>query len=51
MLLSTNTSLGVANALDYLQYYLQELTKHQNTSEHAINTTLVGLTAQLQQLT
>jgi len=42
---------GVADALGYLQYHLQELTKQQNISEHTINTTLVGLTAQLQQFT
>jgi len=48
MLLPTDTPLGIVNALDYLQHYLQELTKRQNTLEHTINTTLVGLTAQLQ---
>jgi len=41
----------IADALGYLQHHLQELTKCQNASEHAINTTLTGLTAQLQQLT
>jgi len=50
MLLPMDTPLGIVNALDYLQHYLQELTKCQNTLEHTINTTLVGLTAQLQQL-
>jgi len=33
--------------LGYLQHHLQELTEHQNTLEHTINATLVGLTAQL----
>jgi len=42
---------AVANTLGYLQHHLQELTKHQNALEHTINTTLMGLTAQLQQLT
>jgi len=51
MLLPTDTPPGVANALGYLQHHLQELTERQNASEHAINTTLVALTAQLQQIT
>ena len=51
MLLPADTPPAVANALGYLQHHLQELTKCQNTSEHTINTTLAGLTAQLQQLT
>jgi len=51
MSLPTDTLPGIADALGYLQYHLQELTKCQNTSEHAINTTLVALTAQLQQIT
>ena len=46
-----DTLPGIANTLGYLQHHLQELTKCQNASEHAINTTLIGLTAQLQQLT
>jgi len=51
MSLSTDTLPSIADALDYLQHHLQEFTKCQNASEHAINTTLMGLTAQLQQLT
>jgi len=51
MSLPTDTSPGVADALGYLQHYLQELTERQNASEHAINTTLMALTAQLQQVT
>jgi len=51
MSLPTDTLPGVANALGYLQHHLQELTERQNASEHAINTTLVALTAQLQQIT
>jgi len=51
MLLPMDTHLGVADALNYLQHHFQELTKCQNTLEHTINTILVGLTAQLQQLT
>ena len=51
MSLSADTSPAVADALDYLQHHLQELTKCQNASEHVINNTLVGLTAQIQQLT
>ena len=51
MSLPVDTPPAVTNALDYLQHHLQELTEHQNTSEHIINVTLVGLTAQLQQLT
>ena len=51
MLLPVDTLLAVADALGYLQHHLQELTERQNASEHTINTTLVGLTAQLQQLT
>jgi len=46
-----DTSPAIANTLGYLQHYLQELTEHQNTSEHTINATLADLTAQLQQLT
>jgi len=51
MSLPLDTPQGIANALGYLQHHLQELTERQNVSEHAINTTLVGLMAQLQQLT
>jgi len=51
MLLPTDTLPGVADTLGYLQHHLQELTKCQNVSEHAINTTLAALTAQLQQIT
>jgi len=51
MSLPADTPPAVANALDYLQHYLQELTERQNASEHVINNTLVGLTAQIQQLT
>ena len=51
MSLSVDTLLAVADALGYLRHHLQELTERQNASEHTINTTLVGLTAQLQQLT
>jgi len=51
MPLPVDTPLAVADALGYLQHHLQELTKHQNASEHIINNTLAGLTAQIQQLT
>ena len=51
MSLSADTPPAFANALGYLQYHLQELTEHQNASEHVINNTLMGLTAQIQQLT
>jgi len=51
MSLPVNTPPAIADALGYLQHYLQELTERQNASEHAINNTLAGLTAQLQQLT
>jgi len=51
MSLSADTLPAIINALGYLQHYLQELTKCQNASEYAINTTLADLTAQLQQLT
>jgi len=50
-LLPEDTPLAVADALGYLQHHLQELTDYQNASEHAINTTLIDLTAQLQQFT
>jgi len=51
MSLPTDIPPGVADALGYLQHHLQELTEQQNASEHAINTTLAALTAQLQQVT
>ena len=51
MSLPANTPPAITDTLGYLQHHLQELTKHQNTLEHIINTTLAGLTAQLQQLT
>jgi len=51
MSLPADTPLAIADALGYLQHHLQELTECQNTLEHTINATLVGLTAQLQQLT
>jgi len=46
-----DTPPAVADALGYLQHHLQELTERQNALEHVINNTLVGLTAQIQQLT
>jgi len=49
--LPTDIPPGIANVLGYLKHHLQELTKCQNALEHAINTTLTGLTTQLQQLT
>ena len=51
MSLPADTPPAVADALGYLQHYLQELTERQNALEHTINATLVGLMAQLQQLT
>ena len=51
MSLPMDTPPGVANTLGYLQHHLQELTEWQNASEHAINTTLMALTAQIQQIT
>ena len=51
MSLPMDTPPGIADALGYLQYHLQELTKWQNALEHAINTTLAALTAQIQQIT
>jgi len=51
MSLSMDTPPTVTNTLGYLQYHLQELTERQNASEHIINNTLAGLTAQIQQLT
>jgi len=51
MSLPPDTPQGIANALGYLQHYLQELAERQNISETNINTTLAALTMQLQQLT
>jgi len=51
MLLPVDTPPAIADALGYLQHHLQELTERQNASEHIINNTLAGLTAQIQQLT
>jgi len=51
MLLPSDTPQGIADALGYLQHYLQELTERQHVSENNINTTLAALTMQLQQLT
>jgi len=51
MSLPPDTPQGVADALEYLQHHLHELTERQNVSENNINTTLVALTVQLQQLT
>jgi len=51
MSLPADTPPAIADALGYLQHHLQELTEHQNASEHVINNTLAGLTAQIQQLT
>ena len=47
MLLPLDTPQGIADALEYLQYHLHELTERQNVSENNINTTLAALTAQL----
>jgi len=51
MLLPADTPPAIADTLGYLQHHLQELTERQNASEHVINNTLAGLTAQIQQLT
>ena len=51
MSLPPDTPQGVADALGYLQHHLHELTERQNVSKNNINTTLVALTVQLQQLT
>jgi len=51
MSLPPNTPQGIANALGYLQHHFHKLTEKQNVSENSINTTLVALTAQLQQFT
>ena len=50
MSLPSDTPQGIADALGYLQYHLQELTKRQHVSENNINSTLAALTAQLQHL-
>jgi len=50
MSLPPDTPQGVADALEYLQHYLQELTERQHVSKNNI-TTLAALTVQLQQLT
>jgi len=51
MSLPSDTPQGIADALGYLQHYLQELTERQHVSESNINSTLAALTTQLQQLT
>ena len=51
MSLPPDTPQGVADTLGYLQYHLHELTERQNVSKNNINTALVTLTMQLQQLT
>ena len=44
MSLPPNTPQGVANALGYLQHYLQKLMERQHVSESNINSTLAALT-------
>jgi len=51
MSLPVDTPPAIADALGYLQHHLQELTECQNALEHIINNTLMGLIAQIQQLT
>jgi len=51
MSLPPDTPQGIADALEYLQHHLYELTERQNISKSNINSTLAALTAQLQQLT
>ena len=51
MSLPLDTPQGIADILGYLQHHLHELTERQNISENNINTALVALTTQLQQLT
>jgi len=51
MLLPLDTSQGIADALEYLQHHLYELTERKNVSENNINIALAALTMQLQQLT
>jgi len=50
MSLPPDTPQGIADALGYLQHYLQELMERQHASENNINITLAALTMQLQQL-
>jgi len=45
MLLPSDIPQGVADALEYLQYHLQELTERQHVFENNINSTLAALTA------
>jgi len=45
MSLPPDTSQGIADTLEYLQHYLQKLTKRQHISENNINTTLAALIA------
>ena len=47
MSLPPNIPQGIADALEYLQHYLHELTERPNVSENNINTTLAALTMQL----
>ena len=51
MSLPLDTPQDIADVLGYLQHHLQELTERQHVSESNINSTLVALTMQLQQLT
>ena len=51
MSLPLDTPQGIADTLGYLQHHLHKLTERQNVSKNNINTTLVALTVQLQQLT
>ena len=48
--LPPDTPQGIADTLGYLQHHLHELTERQNVPKNNINTTLVALTMQLQQL-
>jgi len=51
MSLPPDTPQGIADTLGYLQHHLHKLIERQNVSKNNINTTLVALTVQLQQLT
>jgi len=51
MSLPMDTLPGVADVLGYLQHHLQKLTEWQSALEYAINTILMALTAQIQQIT
>jgi len=51
MSLPSDTPQDIADVLGYLQHHLQEFMERQHVSESNINSTLVVLTAQLQQLT